>query len=134
MFVDVMKCCWTKQKNENIFEKIHHKVYPDVILGFYTNYTSDFSLTSGYYSLIIGCPVSKIDDVAEGMAIKNISAGKYAVFTANGRLEEAVARVWLEEICQNKKIQRTFTNDFEWYDSKSTNDESCVVKIYISIK
>ena len=35
---------------------------------------------------------------------------------------------------QNKEIERTFTGDFELYDSQSTNDENSIVKIYVAIK
>lgn len=125
---------WQQQRIENSIEKISNKNYPDVTVGLYTNYSSDFSLTSGYYSLIIGSPVSNVDPVPKGMVIKEIPAGKYAVFTAKGPFHPAIAKVWLNEIWQNKEIERTFTNDLEWYDSKSTDDENSIVKIYIAIK
>lgn len=105
-----------------------------MILGLYSNYTPDFSLKSGYYSLAIGCPVDHVDIIPLGMIVKEIPAGKYAVFTAKGPFGPSVAKVWLEEIWPNKEIERTFTNDFEWYDSRSTNDENSVVKIYIAVK
>lgn len=125
---------WQQQRTENNIQKIPHKTYSDVIVGLYTNYSSDFSLTSGYYSLIIGGPVSSVDAIPQGMVVKEIPAGKYAVFTAKGPFHPAIAKVWIEEIWQNKELERTFTNDFEWYDSNSTDDENSVVKIYIAIK
>lgn len=125
---------WQQQRNENIIDKIPNKVYPDVILGLYTNYTPDFSLTTGHYSLIIGSPVSHVNTLLEGMVAKEVPAAKYAVFTAKGPFYPSIGKTWVEEIWQNKEIQRTFTNDFEWYDSKSTNDENSIVKIYIAIK
>lgn len=73
---------WQKQRSENLIQKIPNKVYPDVILGLYTNYTSDFSLSSGYYSLIICSPVINVNDIPPGMVAKKIPATKYAVFTA----------------------------------------------------
>jgi predicted transcriptional regulator YdeE len=125
---------WQQQRSENIFNKIPHKTYPDVILGLYTNYTPDFSLSGGYYSLIIGSPVTRVAILPKDMVVKEIPAAKYAVFTAKGPLNKAIAKTWMEEIWQNKDIERTFANDFEWYDSKSTDDEHSIVKIYISIK
>ena len=122
-----------KQQRENNVQKIPYKLYPDVVLNVYTNYTPDFSLTAGYYSLIQGSPVSKVTKVPHGMVVKEIPAAKYAVFTAKGPFATAVYKVWME-IWQNKEIQRTFTSDFEWYDAKSTNDENSIVKIYIAIK
>lgn len=125
---------WQQQRSESVIHRIPNKVYADVILGLYTNYTADFSLTSGYYSLIVGSPVTRVDDIPKGMIIKEIPAAKYAVFTAKGPFNQSIAKTWLEEIWPNKEIERTFTNDFEWYDSKSTDDENSIVKIYIAIK
>lgn len=130
---------WEQNHMNDAIAKIPNKVKPDVILGVYTNYTSDFSLTSGYYSLIIGSPVNKqADSIAQnsipnGMIIKEIPASKYAVFTAKGPFSSAIPKAW-QEIWQNKDINRTFTSDFEWYDSNSTDDDNSVVKIYVAIK
>lgn len=124
---------WQQQRSQDIIQKIPNKVYPDVILGLYTDYTSDFSLTSGHYSLIIGSPITNGRTVQKGMVIKEIPPAKYAVFTAKGPFNESIIKTWLE-IWQNKDIERTFANDFEWYDSKSTDDANSMVRIYISIK
>lgn len=124
---------WQQQQQNNIFAKIPNKVSPEVILGVYTNYTSDFSLAGGGYSLILGCPVTKADVIPPGMVIKEIPAAKYAVFTAHGPFASAIGKTWMD-IWQNKNIERTFTADLEWYNSKSTNDDHSVVKIFIAIK
>lgn len=124
---------WQQQLSEGRIEAIANKTYPDVILGLYTNYSSDFSLTSGYYSLIIGCPVTEVNTIPEGMIVKEIPAAQYAVFTAKGPFDQSIGKTWLEEIWQNKDLNRTFTNDFEWYDLQSTDDENSIVKIYIAI-
>lgn len=130
--ISAIPAFWQQQQSENIIQKIPSKVFPDVILGLYTNYTSDFSLTGGYYSFIIGCPVKENTAVLQGMVVREIPAAKYAVFTAQGPFS-SIGKVWME-IWQNKDIQRTFTNDFERYDAKSTNDADSVVKIYVAIK
>ncbi len=124
---------WAEAQKNNILSKIPNKINPNVTLGLYTNYTPDFSLTSGQYSFIIGTPVDNIKTIPQGMVAKEIPQSKYAVFTAQGPFATAVGKAWME-IWQNKDIQRTFTNDFEWYDSNSTNDENSIVKIYIAIK
>ena len=124
---------WQQQYQKNTFANIPNKVNPEVILGIYTNYTPDFSLASGQYSLIIGSPVSEVSMIPQDMVIKKIPSSKYAVFTAQGPFASAIGKTWID-IWQNKNLERTFTNDFEWYDSKSTNDEQSVVKIFIAIK
>jgi len=67
------------------------------------------------------------------MIVKEIPAAKYAVFTAHGPFATAIGQTW-QEIWQNTTLERTFTNDFEWYDAKSTNNADSIVKIYIAIK
>ena len=64
---------------------------------------------------------------------KKLPASKYAVFTASGPFSTSIGQTWME-IWQNKEIERTFTGDFELYDSKSTDDENSIVKIYVAIK
>ncbi len=120
---------WQKIYQENTLAHILNKTNADIVLGIYTNYTSDFSLTSGHYSLVIGCPISKVDTVPTGMIIKEIPASKYAVFTSHGAAH--VAATWAE-IWQDKKLEqeRTFTHDFEWYDAKNPE----LVKTYVAIK
>lgn len=127
---------WGKLRTENPLINIPQKdkVDPNVLLSVYTNYTPDFSLNSGYYSMIVGTPVSKVETIPAGMVVKEIPAQKYAVFTARGPIASAVAKTWFEEIWQNKDLKRTFTVDFEWYDEKSANVEDAIVKIYIAIQ
>jgi predicted transcriptional regulator YdeE len=124
---------WQQQQQNNPFAKIPNKVSPDIILGLYTNYTPDFSFTSGYYSLVLGCPVTYAATIPAGMVVKEIPATKYAVFTAHGPFASAIEKTWMD-IWQDRSFERTFTSDFEWYDSKSTNDVDSEVKIYIAIK
>lgn len=125
---------WQKQITDNRIQAIPDTDLSGVVLGVYTDYSSDFSLNSGYYSLIIGCQVTGIDNVPSDMVALHIPASKYAVFTAKGPFDPSVGKVWLEEIWKNTDLDRTFTYDFEWYDSQSTNDENSIVKIYIAIK
>ncbi len=124
---------WKEQQKANLFANIPNKTKPDVILGLYTNYSSDFSLTTGHYSLVLCCPVNKSDVIPAGMVIKEIPAAKYAVFTAHGPFATAIGKTWMD-IWQETNLERTFTNDFEWYDAKSTNDAKSVVKIFVAIK
>jgi len=124
---------WQQQKDENMLHKIPHKIDSHVILGLYTNYTPDFSLTSGHYSLIIGTPVTFVGIIPKDMVSKEIPAGKYAVFTAKGPFKSSIAKTW-SEIWSTEGLERTFTSDFEWYDSASTDDKNSIVKIYKSIK
>lgn len=124
---------WEKARKENFTANIKNKLHDDVIVGLYTNYSPDFGLNSGEYSLIIGTPVKNIPDAAKEFVVKEVPKAKYAVFTAKGPFDKSIGKAWMG-IWQNKELKRTFTNDFEWYDKNSTNDENSVVKIYVAIK
>ncbi len=123
---------WEKVHKSKMLSAISNKSDPSVLLGVYTNYTSDFSLTSGHYSFIVGAQVNN-DAAQQNMIIKKIPQSKYAVFTAKGPFATAIGKTWIE-IWQSKDLQRTFTADFEWYDKNSTDDENSIVKIYVAIK
>lgn len=124
---------WGEQFQKNTFAQIPNQTNPGTIIGLYTNYSPNFSLTGGQYSFIIGTQVSNANNIPSGMVIKELPASKYAVFTAKGPFDKAVGQVWTE-IWQNKEIDRTFTGDFELYDSRSTNDENSIIEIYVAIK
>lgn len=124
---------WEQQRSHNTFAKIPNKVTPFVLIGLYTNYTPDFSLVSGYYSLIVGSPVTSVDTISNGMVVKEVPAARYAVFTARGPFATAIGKAWMD-VWQNKDIKRTFINDFEWYDAQSTDDENSIVRIYIGVE
>lgn len=126
---------WQEAGKSGVFAQIPHQAKPGEVLAVYTNYSSDFSLTSGHYSMILGSPVTDTKNIPQGMVVKNILQSRYAVFTAKGPFAAAVGGTWME-IWQNKELQlqRTFTNDFEWYDANSTDDENSIVKIYVAIK
>jgi len=117
---------WQQLYQKNTLAKIPSRTNSDVVLAIYTNYTPDFSLTSGYYSMIVGSPVTNTQTVPAGMVIKEIPAAKYAVVTTE---PAAIADTWAK-IWQTKNLKRTFTSDFEWYDAKQPN----LVKIYVAIK
>lgn len=126
---------WQQVRQDGRLAAIQNKLAPDVMLGVYTNYSSDFSLAAatGGYSLIIGRPVTTTAEIPAGMVVKEISAAKYAVFTATGPFYPAIFNAWMQ-VWQEQGIERALTADFEWYDAKSTDDANSVVKIYIAIK
>lgn len=123
---------WGAWVAENKSAKIGSKIDDAVTLGVYTKYDQPFDVATGTYSLIIGSPVTHVEQLPVGFVSHTIPAGKYAVFTAQGPIGTAVYQAW-QEIWQTP-LERTFTSDFEWYDARSTGDENSIVKIYIAIK
>ena len=111
-------------------EKIPNKV-DDTIYCLYTNYDGDHTQP---YDAILGCKVSSIQDIPDGMISHTINSSKGAKFTAKGSLikAEAVINTWYE--IWEADLDRSFTTDFEVYDERSNNVANAEVDIYISLK
>ena len=120
---------WAKFMGEDIFEKIPNKLSYDVY-GIYTDYESDHT---GDYTAIVGCPVSSLAEIPEGMVSKTIPASNYEIFTAKGKMPECVYGKWTE-IWENKELERTYGTDFEVYGAMSQNPIAPEVDIFLSVK
>lgn len=123
---------WGHIKKNNAIAQIPHKVEPVTIISLYTNYAADFTIERGMYSVIIGALVTQKGKLPKDMVMHELSAAQYAVFTAHGPFDTAIAAAW-QTIWKCTELQRTFEGDFELYDEKSTNDANSIVKIYIAV-
>lgn len=94
--------------------------------GLYCDYAVD-----GSYTVLAGCQVSPSQEIASGLAVKVIPAGKYAKFTVKGEIAVAVGETW----CQiwNTPLERLYTADFEEYQ-EDCDGKSGTVFIYVAIK
>ena len=126
---------WGKFYSEKIIDKIPDKIDNDgaggatSVLGMYTDYEGDHTKP---YTLVLGCKVSGIDNIPEGLISKTIPKQKYAVFTAKGKMPDCIVKAWGD--IWNSGINRTYKFDFEVYGEKSGNPENAEVDIYISVK
>lgn len=118
---------WELFTNENIAEKIHHKLSNDIFAVYY-NYENDFT---GVYSYFIGCKVAlntpKSDDLDE-LIIPN---QQYHILKAKGKMPDCVAETWRK--IWNKDMKRAYGFDFEVYSEKSADWLNAEVDIYLSI-
>jgi predicted transcriptional regulator YdeE len=105
---------WGKFMGESIFEKIPNKTSYDVY-GIYTDYESDHM---GDYTALVGCHVSSLEEIPEGMVGITIPASDYKIITAKGKMPECVYEKWTE-IWGNLELKRTYVADFEVYGAKS---------------
>ncbi|MFS8562909.1 MAG: GyrI-like domain-containing protein [Rhabdochlamydiaceae bacterium] len=113
---------------ENILAKIPNKINGN-ILALYTDYEGDYTKP---YSWILGCEVSSLDQVPEGLVGKKIPASKYTVFTTQGEFPQGLIAVW-QNIWQSS-LPRSYTSDFEVYPSDFDPQQNPNVKVYIAIK
>ncbi len=120
---------WEKFYNERILDQIPNKISNDVI-ALYCDYESDYTKP---YSLVIGCSVSSLNVIPEGMVTKTIPASSYAVFKAIGEHPKALIETW-GQIWQQVDLQRTYTGDYEAYNEKFFIQSPQEIDVYIAVQ
>jgi len=114
--------------SQNIPAKIPNKINGD-ILALYTDYEGDYTQP---YSWILGCEVSSLDQIPEGLVGKMIPESTYAVFTTLGRFPEGLIAAW--EAVWRSNLSRAYTSDFEIYRADFDPEKNPEVKVYIAMK
>lgn len=101
------------------------------IIALYTEYESD---EHGEYTFVLG---GKSSSAREGVTVKTVPAGRYAVFTSErGPVQKVVVETWQRiwsELPSAKKL-RTYVADFEVYDQRAADPANAVVDIYVGVK
>jgi len=119
---------WQRFFAEQISDKIPHKL-DEALYCVYTDYEGDYTQD---YTTLLGCRVSSLEGIPEGMRGLAIAAGNYARFEAKGKMEDGfVFKKWTE-IWQSD-LERAYTADFEVYEFNGNTDE-LVVPIYIALQ
>lgn len=119
---------WGRFYSEDIINRIPNKISHEVI-ALYCDYEGDYTQP---YTVIIGCPVSSLDTIPEGMAAKTIPAGSYALFRAVGEYPASLIETW-GNIWMQPDLGRTYTADFELYGDKFTLGSPKEVEVYIGV-
>ncbi|MEJ9220265.1 GyrI-like domain-containing protein [Paenibacillus glucanolyticus] len=106
------------------------------IYALYTDYESD---ASGAYTLVIGNRMDKgaTAESSDELLQAHVPASKYLVFrTRRGPLMEIVPQVWYEiwSYFEQAEEKRTFTGDYERYDTLQFDPANTVVDVYIAIE
>jgi predicted transcriptional regulator YdeE len=112
---------------ENTLAKIPNKTNEN-ILALYTDYAGDYTQP---YSWILGCEVSNLDKVPDGLVGKVIPAADYAVFTTEGGFPQGLIAAW--QAIWKSNLHRSYTSDFEVYRPDFDPQKNPEVKIYIAI-
>jgi len=118
---------WGRFYSEDIINKIPNKL-GDEIISLYCDYEGDHTKP---YTLVIGCKVISVENIPVGMVKKKIHAGKFAVFTAKGKIPGCIIETWQK--IWTSGIKRTYIGDYEDYGAGSSNPEK-EVNIYIAIE
>jgi len=123
---------WQKFYQENIIGKISNKLSNDVY-AIYTNFENEGINNKGIYSLIIGCPVSDLNNVPENLVSFVIPPSDYAVFDVEKGKPDKVGEKWqeiwkLSEEDKDFDKKRSYIAEFEHYKSSGE------INIYIGLK
>lgn len=121
---------WNDFFTNNLLEKIPNKISSEII-SVYTDYKSDFTEE---YTTLIGCKVSTIDDIPNGLIGREFKSAKFQTFIAKGTMPDAVVDIWTNIWQKDSELNRAYTYDYEVYGEKSQNGDNSEVKIYLSIK
>ncbi len=118
---------WGRFMGEGVPQKIEGRIGNDAY-GVYTNYESDHT---GHYTALAGCEVNSPEEVGRDFTTITLPAGKYQVYTLEGKLPEMVYEGWQEiwKTAQNRK----FTTDFEVYIANENGAECTEVKIFLAV-
>jgi predicted transcriptional regulator YdeE len=127
---------WQRFFSEGLLNKIPDRVDQSII-AVYTDYSSD---ANGQYTIILGAKVKPLPNpvIPEGMVVKTVPAGHYAVFTSErGPIAEVVQATWkrIWAYYQSPEHgQRAYQADFEVYDERAADPKNAQVDIYIGVK
>lgn len=120
---------WNKFIAEGIVEKIPNKIDRSVYC-IYTDYEKDHTKP---YTTILGCKVSTLHTIPNGMVGKHFDEANYSKHIAKGNILQGIVfgewtKIW------NSDLQRAFTADFEIYGEQAQNPENAAVDIFVAVK
>jgi predicted transcriptional regulator YdeE len=127
---------WQQFLSQNLLNKIPDRV-DQSFFAVYTDYATD---ANGQYTLVLGAKVKPVPNpvVPEGMVVKTVPAGRYAVFTSDrGPLTKVAVETWKEIWAYYQSPangQRAYRADFEIYDQRAGDPNNAHVDIYIGVK
>lgn len=121
---------WQRFFTENIADIVPDKTSND-IYSVYTDYDSDYT---GEYTTILGFSVNTLENIPAGLIGRQFPAENFTVFSAKGKMPDAVIDTWLEIWQKNDVLNRAYAYDFELYGNKYRDAADPEVDIYISVK
>jgi predicted transcriptional regulator YdeE len=127
---------WQQFLSEGLLNKIPGRVDHSII-AVYTDYATDWR---GQYTFILGAKVQPVPNpvIPEGMVVKTVPAGKYAVFTSErGPVAKVVVETWKRIWAYYQSPangQRAYGADFEVYDQRAADPNNAEVDIYVGVK
>jgi predicted transcriptional regulator YdeE len=125
---------WERLFKEGALAAIPNKADANIV-ALYTEYASD---KDGEYTYVLGARVTKVENVPAGMVVKEVPAGRYALFTSErGPVQRVVVEMWQRVWATPKSAlggDRAFKSDYEIYDQRAQNPADAVVDLYVAVR
>lgn len=120
---------WQRFLGEQVLSNIPNKV-DDTIYSLYTDYEGDHTQP---YTAILGCKVTTLDTIPEGMMGKTFAGGNYVQTSAKGDLMQGlIVGHWAKIFEMN--LDRAYTADFEVFGAKAQDPSNAEVDFYVAVK
>jgi predicted transcriptional regulator YdeE len=119
---------WGRFMADNTLAKIEDRT-SDEIYCIYTDYESDHTAP---YTAVLGCKVTSLDNIPEGLISLTVPGADYLKYIAKGRLPDCVAQTWQE--VWNSDLDRKYVADFDVWGVKAYDPESAEVEIFVGVK
>ena len=119
---------WKTCMESDFFTQVKNQKTGQAI-GLYTDYVGDASQP---YRFMCCVEVSKIDEVLDDSEARTIAGGKYAKFTVQGDVLQAVGAAW--QAIWAMDLKRKFTDDFEVYHNDGQDMTNQTIDIYIAVE
>lgn len=119
---------WERFRNEDMATHIPNRS-ENTIFSMYTDYEGDHTQA---YTAFLGCKVSSLDNVPEGMEGRSFDGGKYVKMSARGNLMDGlIAQQWAAIWAMD--LERAFSVDFEIFSEKAHNPLDAEVDFMIAV-
>lgn len=126
---------WSRFSFESLPGHIPHQTAPGVICGLYCEFENGME---GAYTVLAGCAVRAGAEPPGTLAVRDVPAARYAVFTSRrGPMPNIVMEAWSEIWAMGPAElggERAFTGDFELYDERAVHTKDAQIEIWISLK
>jgi len=120
---------WQRLMGESLVAQIPNKV-DSTVYCVYTDYETDHT---GAYTTVLGCNVTSLEEIPDGMQGIEIPGGGYQKFTCRGDLTKGfVYGAWGD--IWDRKLNRTYGADYEVYGPKALNPTDAEVEIFVGVR
>lgn len=119
---------WGRFYAEQICEKIPSK-FSKATVALYSQYESDHQ---GPFTYLLGCEVSSLDHIPNGLVGMMVPAATYAHFSLEGPYPQSLIQTW--QSIWSSHLPRSFTYDFEIYPETFDQKNSPQMGLWINLK